>query len=194
MRSTASRCLARLLRRLPRVAARACLLLLGAAALLPQAVAHAAAAPRVAVLRFDFYDTSIDHRAALLGRQQQWLRRLPRQFGRALQAAAPGVRIAGGPAWLRQERSMASDYEHPNTCGPCVVRAGRAAHADYVLAGAVRKVSDLILYLQARLVDPRTRTVVAQYLLEVKADNGTMWRRAAQHLARQVAHTLRGRR
>ena len=173
-------------------------LLLVAAALLPEGAARAAppsaAAPSVAVLRFDFYDTSIDHRAALLSLQQQWLRRLPRQFGRALQAAAPGVRIAGGPGLLRQQRAMAADYEHPNTCGPCIVRAGRAAHADYVLAGAVRKVSDLILYLQARLVDPRNRTVVAQYLLEVKADNGTMWRRAARHLARQVARTLRNRR
>ena len=172
--------------------------LLVAAALLPEGGARAAApsvaAPSVAVLRFDFYDTSIDHRAALLSRQQQWLRRLPRQFDRALQAAAPGVRIAGGPAWLRQQRAMASDYAHPNSCGPCVVRAGLDAHADYVLAGAVRKVSDLIVYLQARLVDPRKRSVVAQYLLEVKADNGTMWRRAARHLARQVARTLRNRR
>jgi Uncharacterized protein conserved in bacteria (DUF2130). len=47
-------------------------------------------------------------------------------------------------------------------------------------------VSDLIIYLQAQLIDIPRRQVVGQYLLEVKADNGTMWRRAAHRLAQSI--------
>lgn len=169
--------------------------LLAACALAAPASRAAAVAPeatRLVVLPFEFFDASIDQRPQLLRWQQAWLRGMPRQFEQALQRADPGVRVIDTPRVRSDERALAGDYAHPSTCGPCLLRLGRRADADYVLSASVRKVSDLILYLQARVIDPRRGTVAAQYLLEVKADNADMWRRAAQHLARQVAHRLDG--
>jgi hypothetical protein len=152
--------------------------------------AAAARQQRMVVLPFEFFDTSIDQRPRLLKWQADWLRSMPAQFEQALRKAAPGVRMLDTPGVRRDERELAGDYAHPSSCGPCLLRLGRSAGADYVLSASVRKVSDLILYLQARLIDPRRAAVVGDYTLEVKADNQTMWRRAAQHLARQVARSL----
>ena len=156
----------------------------------PPAPAATARQQRIIVLPFEFFDTSIDQRPQLLKWQADWLRSMPGQFEQALRNAAPGVRMLDTPAVRRDERELAGDYAHPSSCGPCLLRLGRSAGADYVLSASVRKVSDLILYLQARLIDPRRGSVVGDYTLEVKADNRTMWRRAAQHLARQVARSL----
>ena len=145
----------------------------------------------IVVLPFDFYDSSIDQRPIILQAQERWLRALPKQVTLGLKGSAR-LRVMDRDVTRAAMHKLAVEYAHPTSCGPCLLELGNKVGADYVLAGQIRKVSDLIIYLQAQLIDVHRRQVVGQYLLEVKADNGTMWRRAAYRLAQDVERSVAG--
>ena len=160
------------------------LILLGAPG--PQAqAANVPSKPSIMVMPFDFFDASADQRPAIVVAQQRALLALPGEVDRALRA---------GHRWHVIDNSrvrpgllaLAGDYAHPTLCGFCMLKLGEQAGVDDVVVGQLRKVSDLIIYLQADVDDVRTHQVVDHLLLEVKADNANMLRRAARSLARQI--------
>ena len=160
------------------------LILLGAFG--PQSrAANLPSKPSIMVMPFDFFDGSADQRPAIMAAQQRALLALPGEVNRALRAGRRWRvidNIKVHPGLL----ALAGDYAHPTLCGLCMLKLGEQAGVDYVVVGQLRKVSDLIIYLHADIDDVRTRQVVDQLLLEVKADNASMLRRAAHSLAHQI--------
>lgn len=122
----------------------------------------------IAVLPFDFFDGSIDQRPVIVQAQERWLRALPRQVTLRLKRSAR-LRVMDRDVTRAAMHKLAGEYAHPTSCGPCLLELGNKVDADYVLTGQIRKVSDLIIYLQAQLIDVHRRQVVGQYLREVKA-------------------------
>ncbi len=162
----------------------AVLILHGALGLQAQA-ADLPSKPSIMVIPFDFFDGSADQRPAIMAAQQRALMALPGEVSRELRAARRWHVIDSNrvrPGLL----ALAGDYAHPTLCGFCMLKLGEQADVDYVVVGQLRKVSDLIIYLQADIDDVRTHQVVDHLLLEVKADNANMLRRAAHSLARQI--------
>lgn len=144
----------------------------------PAYPASAAARPSIMVLPFDFFDGSADQRPAALDAQTRLLSALPDQVNQALQDGG-NFRVITSRAVRSALQKLQGEYAYPTLCGECMLKLGAEAGADYVVVGQVRKVSNLIIYLQAEVDGVRTHQVVDQVLLEVKADNPTMLRRAA---------------
>ncbi len=141
--------------------------------------------PSIMVMPFDLFDGSADQRPAILAAQQRALLALPGEVNRALRAGRRW-RVIDNSRVRPGLLALAGDYAHPTLCGLCMLKLGEQAGVDYVVVGQLRKVSDLIIYLQADIDDVRTHQVVDHLLLEVKADNASMLGRAARSLARQI--------
>lgn len=159
-----------------------------------RAPAHAASEPvkpSIMVMPFDLFDDSADQRPAIVDAQNRWLRELPGQVNQALREGGR-FRVIDNTVVGAGLHKLAGNYAHPTLCGLCMLKLGEKAGAGYVVVGQLRKVSNLIIYLQAEIDDVRTRQVVDQVQLEVKADNAAMLRLAAHRLARKVEHSIAG--
>jgi Protein of unknown function (DUF2380) len=64
--------------------------------------------------------------------------------------------------------------------------AARTAGADYALLGVVQKMSTLVLWCRASLIDLATRKVVLDRWLTFRGDTDEAWRRAASFLTREL--------
>ena len=67
---------------------------------------------------------------------------------------------------------------------------GEKYAAEYVLVGRVHKPSALFAYLMAHLVDVRTRTLVGDYVVEVKGPQKKITEKGVATLAKQIHKTI----
>jgi Protein of unknown function (DUF2380) len=104
----------------------------------------------------------------------------------ARELAARGVYAVVDPAPVQAEidATRASQYLH--ACNGCEIRLARAADADRVLTGHVRKVSSLIMALWVDIKDARTGRPVVRKVLDFRGDNDRAWQRAALYLVGQL--------
>jgi hypothetical protein len=146
--------------------------------------------PSMLMEHFDFYDASIDQRPVVMADQKRWLNdataRLRQDIG-----AGGHARVLRGAAPRKLLAAIAENYQHPSTCRSCALAAARLLGARYLFIGSIHKISDLICYMRGELDDARTGTVLLVTSTEVKADNKTMWLRAARTLAAAVNQKLR---
>jgi hypothetical protein len=153
---------------------------------------HAIAAPPppgMVIEAFDLFDTSIDHRPAVIADQKQWLTDAATDLTQKLDAGGK-VAVIDTTASHQAVASIAQSYEHPSTCRSCIMAAAQKLGARYVFIGSVHKVSDLIIYMRGeldRIGDPQPLMVES---MEVKADNKTMIRRAAGAMAEAIGQHL----
>ncbi|MHB1669795.1 MAG: DUF2380 domain-containing protein [Thiomonas sp.] len=161
------------------------LILLGAPG--PQAqAANLPSKPSITVMPFDLFDGSADQRPAIIAAQQRALLALPGEVNRALRAGRRW-RVIDNSRVRPGLQALAGDYAPtPRAAWLCMLKLGEQAGVDDVVVGQLRKVSDLIIALQADIDDVRTHQVVDHLLLEVKADNAAMLRRAAHSMARRI--------
>jgi hypothetical protein len=153
----------------------------------------AAAAPRPGILveGFDFYDASIDHRPVVIADQKRWLKDATARLKQEIDMAGR-VKVIKSPRQRQFLARISRNYQHPSTCRSCALAAARDLGARYLFIGSIHKISDLICYMRGEVDDARTGTVLLVTSTEVKADNKTMWLRAAQALAAKVDRTLQG--
>ncbi len=138
---------------------------------------EAARAPaKLAVVEFRMLDTSgepRDQRARHAARLQAMTDQI-----RAGLAASGAFRLAdpaaGGPS--------AAATPDPDE----ILAAARAAGADYALLGVVQKMSTLVLWCRASIVDLATRKVVLDRWLTFRGDTDEAWRRAASFLTGEI--------
>lgn len=143
-----------------------------------EAQAHAPVA--LAVLDFEYLDTS----------------------GEATdQAAAHRERLADFMSALRRDLAASGRYRIVTVdCGTglCisathpfeVQKAARAAGAKLVLVGVIHKVSTLIEWAKLQIVDEDEGRVVFDRLLSFRGDNDEAWRRAESFAARQILDSI----
>jgi len=148
----------------------------GACGLRAQAESQAQEPVALAVLDFDYLDTSGEP---------------------ADQAAIHRRRLADFMSALRRDLAASGRYRIVSlTCGagPCassahpleVQKAARAAGAKFVLIGAIHKMSTLIEWAKIDIVDEDQNRIVFNRLLSFRGDNDEAWRRAEGFGARQI--------
>ncbi len=145
--------------------------------------------PGMLVEDFDFYDASIDQRPMVIADQDRWLRQADARFRKEVEAGGH-AKILGGSRPRQKLAAIAERYEHPSTCRSCALAAARSLGARYLFIGSIHKISDLICYMRGELDDARGGEVLLVTSTEVKADNQTMWLRAAHSLAAAVNRKL----
>ena len=137
------------------------------------------------------FDTAADQRPAVIATQKQWVEAAAQAFTEKLQASAR-LQVQDSAAATAALANIAADYDHPSACRACLLTAARKTGAAYVFIGTVHKVSDLIVYLGGELDEVSTGKPLMSEMLEVKADDATMLRRAAAAMAADtLAHLPR---
>jgi Protein of unknown function (DUF2380) len=157
----------------------------GIAQALP-AAAVAAPAPTLAILPFDLVDYSLDQRPVTTVPLRAWVSALPAEIGADLRGS-PEFAPLNDPAIQPAYGKLATSYQHPTTCHPCMLALGKAAHADYILIGQVNKVSNLLTYFDVQIAAVGTGKTVA--LIEMRADGANsaiMWSRIAHSMACRI--------
>jgi hypothetical protein len=157
---------------------RSLILLPTALALLAWPLAGKAEMPtRVAVVGFRFLDTSGEPR-------DQEARHLARI--RALTERVGADLLAGG----RFELVDLPATENGDTPPVDAIAAARRAGAGLVVFGAVQKLSSLVLWARASVIDTASGQPVLERLLTFRGDNDESFARAGSFLARQIADGL----
>jgi hypothetical protein len=141
-----------------------------------------AAPPQILVGPFDSFDTSADQRPFVVAAQKQWVESAEQTFTEKLNASLR-LQVQDSAAAKAALAGIAADYDHPSACRACLLAAARKTNATYLFIGTVHKVSDLIVYLGGELDDVSTGKMLMSEMLEVKADDATMLRRAAESMA-----------
>lgn len=156
------------------------LLALSLAAVLAAAAPVAAEPPAIAVIDFDYRDTSGEPR----DQREEHARRL-RDFMAALRRDL-----------TRDDRFRVVSLD----CGaaPCAVGketprelfdATRKAGARLLLYGGVHKMSTLVQWAKTQLVDVERDRLIDDRWLTFRGDDDEAWRRAEAYLARRLAET-----
>jgi hypothetical protein len=157
---------------------RSLILLLTALALLAWPLAGKAEMPtRVAVVGFRFLDTSGEPR-------DQEARHLARI--RALTERVGADLLAVG----RFELVAMQTAENGDAEPAQAIAAARRAGAELVVFGAVQKLSSLVLWARASVIDTASGQPVLERLLTFRGDNDESFARAGSFLARQIADGL----
>jgi hypothetical protein len=141
-----------------------------------------AASPQILVGPFDMFDTSADQRPAVVAAQKQWVQAAARTFMETLNVSKR-LQVQDSASAKAALAGIAADYDHPSACRTCLLDAAKKTGATYLFIGSVHKVSDLIIYLGGELDEVSTGKVLVSEMLEVKADDATMLRRAAAAMA-----------
>jgi hypothetical protein len=144
-----------------------------------------AAPPQILVGPFDMFDTSADQRPAVVAAQGQWVEAAAQTFTQTLNASHR-LQVQDSASAKAALAGIAADYDHPSSCRTCLLDAAEKTGATYLFIGSVHKVSDLIIYLGGELDEVATGKVLMSEMLEVKADNATMLRRAAAAMAAET--------
>ncbi|CAG4919014.1 unnamed protein product [Acidocella sp. C78] len=146
--------------------------------------------PTVFVAPFDLFDTAADQRPAIVADQHLWLRDAAARIRADLDRAGPARAIGTGETLARMKR-IDADYDHPSTCASCLVAAARQAGAGFLFVGTLHRVSDLIVYMKAYLLDVRSGQELMARTFEVKSDDQLMLDRAADRMAAAVETHLK---
>jgi|GEM_PF-3009828 len=141
--------------------------------------------PGILVLPIETFDGSADQRPFVLAAQRNWVQDAQGELRQAL-AASGRVRLVNDAATRAGLAKLAGEYAYPSSCRSCLTALAHAAGARYIATAAVHKVSDLIIYLGGELDDTATGRPLMSDMLEVKADNDVMLKRAGQALARDM--------
>ncbi len=128
------------------------------------------------------FDTSADQRPFVIAAQKQWVDAAEQVFTQKLNASLR-LQVQNSPSAKAALAGLAADYGHPSACRACLLDAARKTKATYLFIGTVHKVSDLIIYLGGELDEVSTGKPLMSEMLEVKADDATMLRRAAATMA-----------
>lgn len=139
-----------------------------------------AAGTAIAVLDFELKDLTLDpnnpeeqERTASIRSMLQELLASPRHRIVAIDPAAQRA-ADKGTGYL---------FDHADVAATL----GRAAGADWVIAGRVHKASFLFVYLMAHVVNARTGEQAAALVVEVKGPQKALTRRGVEKLAQQIA-------
>lgn len=144
------------------------------------AAAAAAEPPAVAVIDFDYFDTSGE----------------PRD-----QTAEHARRLGDFMSALRRDLAALGGYRVVSlTCddAPCVIgrtppgelfAAARKAGARFILYGGVHKMSTLVQWAKTQLVDVENNRLVDDRWMSFRGDDDESWRRAEGYLAKRLAAT-----
>ena len=155
-------------------------ILLLLAALLPAGTARAATERPLAVVGFNFVDTSGEAKD---------------------QSAAHAARLSAMMETLQSKLAASGRFKvialactpEPCTAEPDVDGAlseARKAGADWVLVGTVRKTSTLILDMPVQVIDMASSKSVYGRLLSFRGDTDDAWQHAARFLARELIAQL----
>ena len=155
-------------------------ILLVLAALLPAGIARAAAERPLAVVGFNFVDTSGEAKD---------------------QSAAHAARLSAMMETLQSKLAASGRFKiialactpEPCTAEPDVDGAmaeARKAGADWTLVGTVRKTSTLILDMPVEVIDMASGKAVYGRLLSFRGDTDDAWQHAARFLARELIAQL----
>ena len=158
----------------------AILLLLAAALLLPRGAALAAEPHALAVVGFNFVDTSAEAKD---------------------QSAAHAARLAALMQTLEAKLAEGGKLRVvalPCTPAPCTadpdidgaVDAARKSGAEWVLLGSVRKMSTLILEMPVQVIDLASNKTLYGRALSFRGDTDDAWQHAARFLARELLAQL----
>ena len=72
-------------------------------------------------------------------------------------------------------------------CLPCIHDVGQRLGADRVLVVWVNRMSELVMFLSARVVDPSTGDLIVGRSMTFRGDNDLAWNKAADFFLRQLA-------
>lgn len=132
------------------------------------------AAARTLVLDLELEDSSGEPPAA---DHAERLKRVSAELRRALDDR--GYDVIDGDATAR----LVPPGTQIRTCNGCEADIARAAGADLVVFGVVRKVSSLILWIAVVVEDVGTGRVVTTARGDIRGDNATAWSRGVAWLA-----------
>ncbi len=130
---------------------------------------------KLAVIEFGMLDTSGE------------LRDQQAEHATRLHAMMDQIRadLARSPAFSVTDLASSSSATAPPDQDQALASA-RAAGADYAVLGVVQKMSTLVLWCRASLVDVDTHRIVLDRWLTFRGDTDQAWRRAASFLAREI--------
>jgi hypothetical protein len=100
--------------------------------------------------------------------------------------------LSNEPASDLIERDKARREVHD--CLPCIQDVGQRLGADRVLVVWVNRMSELVMFLSARVVDPTTGDLIVARSMTFRGDNDRAWNKAADFFLRQLAELPLGRR
>jgi hypothetical protein len=100
--------------------------------------------------------------------------------------AARDVYDVVDPAKVQPEIDATRERQYLHACNGCEIRFARAAGADRVLTGHVRKVSSLVMALWVDIRDAESGRPVVRKVLDFRGDNDRAWQRAALYLVREL--------
>jgi hypothetical protein len=152
-------------------------------AMVMPSVAQENAAPSLLVLNLELVDSSgeiTDQREAHDHRLAAVREMLAREL------AAREVYDVVDPAKIQAEIDATRERQYLHACNGCELRFARAAGADRVLTGHVRKVSSLVMALWIDIKDARSGRPVVRKVLDFRGDNDRAWQRAALYLVREL--------
>jgi Protein of unknown function (DUF2380) len=104
----------------------------------------------------------------------------------ATELAGRDVYAVVDPAAIQAEIDATRERQYLHACNGCELRFARAAGADRVLTGHVRKVSSLIMALWIDIKDADTGRPVVRKVLDFRGDTDEAWQRAALYLVREL--------
>jgi hypothetical protein len=93
--------------------------------------------------------------------------------------------LSNEPASDLIERDKARREVHD--CVPCIQDVAQRLGADRVLVVWVVRMSELVMFLSARVVDPTTGDLVVARSMTFRGDNDRAWNKAADFFLRQLA-------
>lgn len=136
----------------------------------------------VAVLDFDYVDTSGE---ALDQRDQHEARR--HAFDEALRQSLG----SDGALTVVKLDCDPSPCSARSTTPKALFEAARKAGARFILYGGVHKVSTLVQWAQAQVVDVEKNLLIDDRYLTFRGDTDESWRRCEEYLARQILERFR---
>jgi hypothetical protein len=142
-----------------------------------------AAAPSLLVLNLELVDSS----GEVTDQRQDHDRRLAAvRETLTSELAAREVYAVVDPAAIQAEIDATRKRQYLHACNGCEIRFARAAGADRVLTGHVRKVSSLVMALWVDIKDTDSGRPVVRKVLDFRGDTDEAWQRAALYLAREL--------
>lgn len=151
-------------------------------ALLSVSTGYAAEEATVAVVDFDFVDTSLG--GEMQGSDPADLARLERTEDqiRKLLDKSDVFKVVGEDVAERISKELRKNQYRLYECNSCEMRIGKELGADYVLVGWVQKVSNLILNLNLVLRKVPGGEDIVGSSVDMRGNTDEAWSRAAEYI------------